>query len=121
MEKSFAHIHERIDYSLITLKGVSFESEQISQINNEVSRLIERGKKNFIVDLSELKIMNSTVSSMLLISLKKARAAGGDLILANVPDLVARQLDIVKLTSVFTIARTTEQAQLKLKSKPGAE
>ena len=120
MKTSFMDIQEGDDGNIITLNGASFEPEQISEIKNQVSSLVEGGKRNFVADMGNLKIMNSTVSSMLIVSMKKARAAGGDVILANVPAAIMRQLDIAKLTSVFTITETIAQALAKLKAQPGA-
>lgn len=116
MNTSLVHIQEGDGGTVIMLQGASFDARQVSEITNRVNSLIERGKKNFIADLGSLKVMSSTVSSMLLLSMKKARAAGGDLILANVPAAIMRQLATAKLSSVFIITETVAQALAKFET-----
>ena len=101
------------DIALLTLKGSLLADVQTREILDKVSALIQSGKVNFVVDLSELKFINSSGLGMLLTCLLKARKNRGDLILANVPEQVSNLLSITKLTKVFTTAESVEEAKSK--------
>src|ERR1051325_7916763 len=102
--------------SVLNLKGSLLADVQTREILDMVSELIQQGKVNFVVDMSELKFINSSGLGMLLTCLLKARKNRGDLILANVPEQVSNLLNITKLNSVFTIAETVNEASAKFKA-----
>lgn len=99
----------------ITLKGSLLADVQTREILEKVSGLVQDGKVNFVVDMSQLKFINSSGLGMLLTCLLKARKNRGDLVLANVPEQVSNLLNITKLASVFTIVETVSDAKSKFK------
>lgn len=99
--------------NILTLKGSLLADIQSRDVLEKVNNKIQDGKINFIVDLCELKFINSSGLGMLLTCLTKARKAGGDLILANVPEQVSNLLTITKLTSVFTTVDSLEAGKLE--------
>lgn len=99
--------------SIITLKGSLLADLQTKDILQNVTDLIAEGRANFVVDLSELKFINSSGLGMLLTCLTKARKAGGDVVLANVPEQVNNLLVITKLNSIFN---TKENVKVALES-----
>lgn len=111
------NIRQNDNIHIITLTGVTFSSSQISNIQQQVSDLTRFGHVNFVADMSQLKLLNSTVSSMLMVCLKKVRSEGGDLILANAGESIRSQLNAAQLASVFTIAASVEEAKEKFKQK----
>ena len=100
----------------ITLKGSLLADIQSRDILEQVTNSIQDGNSNFIVDLSELKFINSSGLGLLLTCLTKARKAGGELILANIPEQVSNLLMITKLTDVFISADSLEDAKSKFNS-----
>lgn len=72
--------------TVLSLKDHPLTEEQASEIVDRVSALVKKGKVNFVMDMGQLKAVNSAGLGMLLICLKKARKKGGELILANVPE-----------------------------------
>ena len=71
---------------------------------------IEEGIKQFIVDLSKLSIINSVGINLLLRILKKVQQVSGQLLLTNASAQVLHLLNITKLTNVFTIKNSVEEA-----------
>ena len=104
------------NFAILKLNGSLLADIQSRDVLEGVNNIIQEGKINFIVDLSELKFINSSGLGMLLTCLTKARKAGGDLILANIPEQVSNLLVITKLTSVFTPADSMEEAKSKFES-----
>lgn len=101
--------------NIISLKGSLLADVQSREILENVTNLIQENKVNFIVDLSELKFINSSGLGMLLTCLTKSRKAGGELVLANVPEQVSNLLNITKLQTVFPTAESVEEAKAQLK------
>jgi len=99
--------------AVIVLRGSLLADIQTREILDKVSALVQEGKVNFVVDMAQLKFINSSGLGMLLTCLLKARKNRGDLILANVPEQVSNLLNITKLNSVFTIAESVKEAQAK--------
>lgn len=104
------------DINVLALKGSLLAEVQSRDILQAVTNQIQDGKVNFILDLSELKFINSSGLGMMLTCLTKARKAGGDLILANLPEQVSNLLTITKLTNVFSQADSVEEAKAKFNS-----
>ena len=75
---------------------------------NEFQQYIKKGIQRYIIDLSQLPIINSVGINFLLRLLKKVQQMGGQLFLVNVSAQVLYVLDITKLTSVFTIIEGEE-------------
>lgn len=107
-----------MDYSITTngnvtilnLKGSLLADVQTKDILQQVTDMIQEGKVRFVVDLSDLKFINSSGLGMLLTCLTKARKAGGDVILANVPEQVQNLLVITKLSNIFQAKETLKDA-----------
>ncbi len=76
----------------------------------EVKEWIEEGKLYYVFDCSALELVNSSGLSKLLSLLTLSRNAGGDLILAAIPERISNLLIITKLTAIFPIYDTIEEA-----------
>lgn len=66
--------------------------------------------KYFIADLSQTSFMDSMGLSTLVIGLKHTRQQGGDFILLNPSEPTRVILEITRLSTVFKIAHTLEEA-----------
>ncbi len=106
-------IDQQGDVTVITLKGSLLADVQTKDILNHVTSNIDQGKAKFVVDMKDLKFINSSGLGMLLTCLTKARKAGGDVILASVPEQVSNLLVITKLNSIF---QTADNLQAGLKT-----
>lgn len=73
--------------------------------------LLAQGAKRFIVDLSEVAFLDSSGMSALVVLLKRARQAGGDVALVSPsnPDAV-RILSLTRFDQVFRMVNTVADA-----------
>ena len=104
------NINRQEKATVIELKGSLLADLQTKDILQSVTDLISENKPNFVVDLAELKFINSSGLGMLLTALTKARKAGGDVLLANVPEQVSNLLVITKLSSIFQVKDSVDAA-----------
>lgn len=95
--------------NVITMEGSLLADVQSRDILQKVTELIQDEQVNFVIEMSELKFINSSGLGMLLTCLTKARKAGGDIILANVPEQVNNLLVITKLNSIFNTVDSLDE------------
>lgn len=81
-----------------------------SEFQDFIADKIEKGRKNFVVDLSKVKFVNSTGIGILIRSFTTLKNSGGDMKLAAVSDKVSGVLSITKLNSVFSFYDTVNDA-----------
>ncbi|HIA06476.1 MAG TPA: anti-sigma factor antagonist [Flavobacteriales bacterium] len=105
------HIESKEAYTLINLSGILIAPNQSGELIEEFEETIAEGTLNVIVDLSGIETMNSTGLSVLISILTKARNAGGEAVLANLPEKVNELMVITKLYTVFTVAESIEAAE----------
>jgi anti-sigma B factor antagonist len=99
---------------VLALKGSLLADVQTKEILQSASDLIQNGEANFVVDLKDLKFINSSGLGMLLTLLTKARKSGGEVVLANIPEQVSNLLLITKLTNIFKTGESVDEAITQL-------
>lgn len=77
---------------------------------NDFDQSLRAGNLQFVLDLSELTIINSIGINFLLRLLKRVERAGGQLILVNPSDQVLHLLEITRLTTVFSFSESVDEA-----------
>lgn len=71
---------------------------------------IDEGTTHFVMDLTELRHINSSGLGVLITLLTKARKKSGEVLLTNPSEFINNILIITKLNSVFSIHPDTETA-----------
>lgn len=89
------------DVTIIELKGNVMGGPDASALNEELHKFIEAGKKKVVVDLGDVKFMNSSGLGMLIGALTTMRNAGGDLKIARASKKIESLLMVTKLITVF--------------------
>jgi anti-sigma B factor antagonist len=89
------------------------------QLEDEVDRLLELGKKSIIVDLSDVTYLSSSGLRVLLSINQETKGAGG-LVLVNPREVVKKIFEVAELEALLTQAETVEEAItiLEAKKKP---
>ena len=90
----------RVD--LIEVSG-RVDSNTAVQLNETLTRQIEKGTVNFVVDLKGTGYMSSAGLRELVSALKQVKKDGGDLRLCSPSERVSEVLELAGLTSIFDI------------------
>jgi anti-sigma B factor antagonist len=103
---------------IISLKGELIEKEQAKSLIDEIQIILSEASKNIILNLEELKYMNSTGLNVLINILTRCRNSGGDVVVCSLSAKVKQLFLITKLNSVFTVCNSMEEAfnYLKIQS-----
>lgn len=106
-------IKERLigDVAILGLNGKLLGGSPGSEeFMNTIRALIERGITKVVVDLAEVKRMNSTGLGILISALTSLRREEGDLKLAAIDDTMEGILVMTKLNTIFETFQTAEGA-----------
>jgi len=98
------------DVTVIVPVGSLVIGQPEKTVNDAVSRLLADGRTRVVVDLGEVKKIDSSGIETLLIACQRARDAGGDVRLARVPARFQTLLEIAHLTNVLKIYPDVETA-----------
>ena len=102
--------HEQYNAVVIELKGNVMGGDDTKEFNELLHKLLDEGKKNIIVDLSEVKFMNSSGLGMLIGGLTTMKKGNGSMKLARTTDKIESLLVITKLSQIFESFETVEEA-----------
>ena len=103
-------VNERYEAVVIELKGNVMGGEDTKEFNDLLHKLIDEGKKNIVVDLSDVKFMNSSGLGMMIGGLTTMKKAGGSLKLARVTEKIESLLIITKLITIFEFFDNVDDA-----------
>ncbi len=102
---------------VLSVKGNVLTGIYNSEIVHTITKLIEQGSGKMVIQLGEVKFINSNGLNLLLNILTKYRKAGGEVALSNVPQELSRLLVMTKLNSIFIDRPTVEEAVALLNSQ----
>jgi anti-sigma B factor antagonist len=107
-------ISERYNAVVIELKGNVMGGDDTKDFNELLHKLINEDKKNIIVDLHDVKFMNSSGLGMLIGGLTTVKKSEGTFKLTRVTDKIESLLIITKLVTIFETYKTVEEAVASL-------
>jgi anti-sigma B factor antagonist len=108
-------INEHGDVTVIQLNGNVMGGPDATSLNEELHKLVNGGKKKVVVDLGNVKFMNSSGLGMLIRALTTMRNAGGDMKLARASEKIESLLMVTKLITVFDHHENVEEAEKAFK------
>ena len=77
---------------------------------------IDKGYTRFVVDLSQIRYMNSVGLNVLIMLRARSQEEGGDIAVANASNMVLDLLEMTKLKPIFRLEPTVEDATLAVAS-----
>ena len=95
---------------VIALQGKLLEKEQADKLIAEVDHQINSGNNELVLDLEKLIYLNSTGLNVMISLLTKTRNAGGELLIANIPEKINKLFIVTKLNTVFIVINDLEEA-----------
>ncbi len=101
---------EKYNAVVLEMVGNMMGGPEATEFSDMLHQCVTDGKKNIIVDLSEVKFMNSSGLGMLISGLTTMKKEGGNLKLANVTDKIHSLLLITKLVTIFESYDSLDEA-----------
>lgn len=97
-------ITEENNIQVLVLSGELIDKNQATDLIKNIDDILAQGKSKLIIDLSDLKYMNSSGLNVLIQLLTKTRTNGGESVIFNVSKKVNDLLIITKLNTLFKVA-----------------
>ena len=105
-------IKEKIEnhVAILTLSGKMMGGPETQEVHEHIKGLISDGIKKVVIDLGDVKWMNSSGMGVLMASMTTLKNADGKLALARVTEKVQSLLIITQSIKVFSSYETVERA-----------
>ena len=103
-------IDKNEQYSILKLQENKLDSPLSPALKSEFVTLNAEGIKNIIIDMSEVKYVDSSGLSALLVGNRIYNEDGGIFILASLNDHVMKLIRISQLNNVLNLLPTVEEA-----------
>lgn len=105
------------DYALIKLQGNLIGEDSGSGILEIANDVIAQGVLKCAIDIEEVKYINSTGIGVLITLLTKFRNQSGEMVIIKPSEHVQKLLIITKLTAIFKIVDSVEEAVSSLQQQ----
>lgn len=105
-----ANIYDQYNAAVIELKGKVEGGPFAAEFKQTLQDLLNQNKKNIVVDMSDIKFINSNGIGILVSGYMTVKNGGGELKLVNPSDKVNGVLAITKLNQVFTRYNSLDEA-----------
>lgn len=96
--------------TVLTLAGRVVLGDESNQLRTKLKELIGNGKKMVVLDLAEVKYIDSAGLGTLVAGFTTAQNQGSNIKLANLTKKFDEQLHITKLVTVFDVYDTVDAA-----------
>ena len=104
------NIKEISNFVILKLNGNLIEGQNTSEFNSIIKKYLRENKKNIVVDLGDIKYVNSTGLSILFRAHRTIENEGGKFKIANLNAKLINLLSITKLNTLFDIEENVEAA-----------
>ena len=95
--------------NLYLLQGELIDRGQAIGLLEEIDVAIEKNENKILLDLAELKYLNSSGLNVIINILTRARKSGGDVAICNVNKKITELLIITKLNGVFNVCDSVDK------------
>ena len=117
MDESICAVEKQDGIAVMSLSFDSILWDDNEKVKNTFISLIDEGTTSVVLDLSRTTYISSVVLASFVYMLKKAKEAGGNLILCGINDRVMEVLKMTSLDQVFEMAKDRQEAIAKLPRK----
>jgi anti-anti-sigma factor len=103
-------VDEQIGGVVVHLKGDFIGGEETDELRDTLKKLAEGPKNKIIIDMGKVTYLNSTALGVLISAYATVTKRGGTIVLCNLDKSIENLFVITKLTLVFPIYATLEDA-----------
>jgi len=101
---------KRNDIMVIYVKEERLDAHNSGELKNEMQKLFEEGNKSILVDLRDVRFIDSSGLGALVSGFKNAISHQGNLKLSSLQPQVKSMFELTRLHRVFEIFASTSEA-----------
>ena len=94
-----------------------YDVRAVEAVEAQIRSVLAKDPPNMVVNFADVDFMVTRVINILLVALKRIRSRGGEVYLAGMNPNIRRVFNLMRLTEVFKIFQTEEQALADLESQ----
>ncbi|NIA06139.1 MAG: STAS domain-containing protein [Actinobacteria bacterium] len=94
-----------------------YDVRTVEAVEDQIRSILAKDPANMVVNFSNVDFMVTRVINILLVALKWVRARGGEVYLSGMNPNIRRVFKLMRLTEVFRIFQTEEQALADLENQ----
>ncbi|MDY6849306.1 MAG: STAS domain-containing protein [Geoalkalibacter sp.] len=103
-------IEEKDDVVLMLVKEERLDAHNSGELKNQMLSLFEEGKNHIVIDLQEVRFIDSSGLGALVSGFKNASARNGNLKLCGLQPQVKSMFELTRLHRVFEIFSGIDEA-----------
>jgi anti-sigma B factor antagonist len=97
-------------YTIVKPEFEKIDSTVSPTLKAEIVLINSKGERNIIIDLSDVKYIDSSGLSAILVANRLCQASNGSLVVASAQDMVLKLMQISQLDSILNITPTIAEA-----------
>ena len=94
-----------------------YDVRAVEMVEAQIRSILDESPANMVVNFAGVDFMVTRVINILLVALKRIRTRGGEVYLAGMNRNIRRVFDLMRLSEVFKIFQTEEQALAALQNR----
>lgn len=114
LDMTYTHHISDSKVVVFSLEGSMLGENESGSLSTDFAHYLEQGYTRFVIDLTNLKHINSTGLGVFITLMTRVRSRNGELLLSNPAKNISNLLSITKLNSIFGITDTLEAAVARL-------
>ena len=111
IEQAESTVGERV-VKVLRLEGY-VDAHTFTEFEEELTRLVEGGQYNLLLDLEKLTYINSTGLGLLMATFRQVRQHGGDLVIAKMSDKITNIFNLLGFSRLISTYPTEAEALQK--------
>jgi anti-sigma B factor antagonist len=117
MDKTIVTVDEIEDITVVRIKEKRLYQNTVPVFQKTMVSLLDSGKCSFILDLSEVDLMNSSGLGVLILTWDRLKKEQGTLIITGLCDFMKELFERMRLDLIFVIKDSVEDALKIIKKK----
>jgi anti-sigma B factor antagonist len=114
--------HVEVDgVDVLVLSGRVVLGEETSELREKVKQLLGEGKKNIVLNLGDVTVIDSSGLGALVAAYTSAKSRGAALRLSNLGARSDELLQVTRLYTIFEISNTQEDAVRAMAKRASAD
>jgi len=110
MDKKFYDIDEIIGVTVVAFTWENIAWKEVEELKKVFGELLGNGKKNFVLDFSNVTYVSSVVLASLVYLLKKTKEVDGNMVICALQKKVDEVIRLTDLDKIFEIYKTKQEA-----------
>ena len=94
-----------------------YDVRAVEMVEAQIRSILDKAPANMVVNFAGVDFMVTRVINILLVALKRIRTRGGEVYLVGMNRNIRRVFDLMRLSEVFKIFQTEEQALAALRNR----